>query len=199
MDGPGELDLLLGEIRACRICEADLPLGPRPILRASTTAAIFIAGHAPGLSVHESGIAWHDASGKRLRSWMGVDEDTFYDEQIVAIVPMGFFYPGRSKSGDLPPRPECRAMWHRRLLSLLTNVKLTIAVGEHAQRYYLGSRYRGSVTETVRAFRDYGDVIPIPHPSPRNQRWLAANPSFELDVVPELQARIRAETQRGRP
>jgi uracil-DNA glycosylase len=195
VDSTKKLRSLLDEVSACRICEADLPLGPRPILRASTKASILIAGHAPGIKVHESGIPWDDASGQRLREWMGIDNATFYDEHTVAIVPMGFCYPGRGKSGDLPPRPECRAAWHHRLLPLLTNVKLIIAVGEHAQRYHLADRYRGSVTETVKAFREYDNVIPIPHPSPRNQPWLAANPHFQNELVPELQARIRTAVQ----
>jgi len=186
------LDSLLTEIRACRQCESTLPLGPRPILRAQTSARLLIVGQAPGTRVHETGIPWNDPSGNRLRDWLNLDRDTFYDESHIAIVPMGFCYPGKGSSGDLPPRPECRASWHPRLLPLLNQVELTLLIGSYAQAYYLGDRRKATLTETVRAWRDYGPAfIPLPHPSPRNQLWLRRNPWYEAELVPVLQARIR--------
>lgn len=190
------LDSLLTEIRACRQCESTLPLGPRPILRAQIGARLLIVGQAPGTRVHETGIPWNDPSGNRLRDWLNLDRDTFYDESRIAIVPMGFCYPGKGSSGDLPPRPECRASWHPRLLPLLNQVELTLLVGSYAQAYYLGDRRKATLTDTVRAWRDYGPAfIPLPHPSPRNQLWLKRNPWYEAELVPVLQARIRALLQ----
>lgn len=186
-----ELELLLGEIRACRLCEAQLPLGPRPVLRASETATLLVVGQAPGTLVHGSGVPWDDASGVRLREWMGMDKARFYDETTVAIVPMGFCYPGRGASGDLPPRPECRATWHPRLLPLLPNVRLVLAIGQFAQAYFLGESRKKTLTDTVRAWREYAPrVIPLPHPSPRNIGWFKHNPWFESDVLPALRARV---------
>lgn len=186
-----KLDALLREIRACRICEAHLPLGPNPVLRASATARILVVGQAPGTKVHASGIPWNDASGERLRAWMGVDRDTFYDEKRIAIVPMGFCYPGRSRGGDSPPRPECARTWHPRLIPLLRNVRLTLLVGQYAQAYFLRGRRRGSLTATVRAFADYlPDYLPMVHPSPRNQGWLKRHPRFERDLLPVLRERV---------
>lgn len=181
------LDPLLAEIRACRLCAATLPLGPRPVLRASAGARLLVAGQAPGTRVHASGIPWDDASGQRLRAWMGVDVDTFYDASRVAIVPMGFCYPGRGRGGDLPPRPECAATWHPRLLPLLTDVELVLAIGHYAQAHHLGPRRGRSLTDTVRAWREHAPrVIPLPHPSPRNTLWLRRNPWFEDEVLPML-------------
>ena len=190
--GKRALELLLGEIAGCRICEASLPLGPRPVLAADLRARVLIAGHAPGRKVHASGVPWQDASGETLRSWLGVDAATFYDPGAVALVPMGFCYPGTGPSGDLPPRPECRATWHPRLLPLLRGVTLTLLVGEHAQRYHLAAAWRGSVTDNVRAWRELGARIPLPHPSPRNRPWLAKNPFFERELLPDLRARVAA-------
>jgi uracil-DNA glycosylase len=197
---PSPLESLLTEIRACRLCEASLPLGPRPVLRASATATLLIAGQAPGTLVHGSGVPWDDASGVRLRGWLGLDKATFYDESKIAIVPMGFCYPGRGASGDLPPRPECRATWHPRLLPLLPAVKLVLAIGQYAQAHFLGDRRRKTLTDTVAAWRDYappagpGDVpdrvFPLPHPSPRNVAWFVHNPWFEADVLPALRAAV---------
>ncbi len=186
-----ELESLLTEIRACRLCEAHLPLGPRPVLRASATATLLIAGQAPGTLVHGSGVPWDDASGVRLRGWLGLDKHAFYDEAKVAIVPMGFCYPGRGASGDLPPRPECRETWHPKLLPLLPNVALTLAVGQYAQQYFLGERRKKTLTDTVAAWREYAPaVFPLPHPSPRNIAWFVHNPWFEGEVVPALRARV---------
>lgn len=187
------LDALLADIRACRLCAAHLPLGPRPVVRASATARLLIVGQAPGARVHASGVPWDDASGRRLREWLGVDADTFYDESRVAIVPMGFCYPGRAGSGDAPPRPECRATWHGTLLPMLPQVRLTLPIGQYAQAYLLGARRRPTLTDTVRAWREYApDVLPLPHPSPRNVGWFKANPWFGTDVLPALRARVHA-------
>ena len=186
------LDALLAEIRACRLCAAQLPLGPRPVLRASGTSRLLIVGQAPGTKVHASGIPWDDASGKRLREWLEIDTDDFYDASRIAIVPMGFCYPGKSGAGDAPPRPECRATWHPRLLPLLSNVQLTLPIGQYAQGYCLGARRKATLTDTVRAWRDYmPEHLPLPHPSPRNIGWFKANPWFERDVVPVLRERVR--------
>lgn len=185
------LDRLLGDIRACRLCEAHLPLGPRPVLRASASARLLIVGQAPGTKVHASGVPWDDASGKRLRTWLDMTPECFYDETRIAIVPMGFCYPGKQGSGDAPPRPECRATWHPRLLPLLPDIGLTLLIGQYAQAYFLGDRRKATLTDTVRAWREYApDVLPLPHPSPRNIGWFKANPWFEAEVVPALRARI---------
>ena len=186
-----DLDALLGSIRACRLCEAHLPLGPRPVLRAAATARVLIVGQAPGTRVHASGIPWDDASGRRLREWLGLDAPTFYDESRVAIVPMGFCYPGRAGGGDAPPRPECRATWHGALLPMLPAVDLTLLIGQYAQAYFLGPRRKATLTDTVRAWREYAPaVVPLPHPSPRNVGWFKANPWFEADVLPALRASV---------
>jgi uracil-DNA glycosylase len=192
-DPARELDTLLREIRACRLCEAHLPLGPRPVLAASTNARLLILSQAPGKRVHETGIPWNDASGRRLREWLQVDEATFYDAQRVAIVPMGFCYPGRAGSGDAPPRPECRATWHPRLLPLLRGVEFTLSIGQYAQAWRLGARRKATLTETVRAWREYlPDNMPLPHPSPRNVGWFKANPWFDSEVLPALRERVHA-------
>lgn len=187
------LDQLLRQIRDCRICEQHLPLGPRPVLRASASARLLIASQAPGTRVHASGIPWDDASGKRLREWMQVDKDTFYDETRIAIVPMGFCYPGKAGSGDAPPRPECRATWHPRLQPLLPRVELSLLIGRFAQEYWLGALRKRTLTDTMRAWRGcLPRFLPLPHPSPRNIAWFKANPWFETEVLPTLRSRVRA-------
>ncbi len=186
---------LLEDIRACRLCEAHLPLGPRPVLRAaSPEARVLIVGQAPGTRVHASGVPWDDASGKRLRGWMGVTAETFYDETQFAIVPMGFCYPGRGKGGDNPPRPECAPLWHEKVCEHLPNIGLTLLIGAYAQAHYLGDRRKATLGETVRAWQDYVDqgFLPLVHPSPRNQMWLRRNPWFEEEIVPYLRERIAA-------
>ncbi|MGB5439614.1 MAG: uracil-DNA glycosylase family protein [Gammaproteobacteria bacterium] len=184
------LDDLLKNVRACRVCESRLPLGPRPVLRASRSARILIIGQAPGTKVHQSGIPWNDPSGDRLRDWMQLDRGRFYDESEIAIIPMGFCYPGKGKSGDLPPRPECATLWHERLFAELPNLQLRLLVGKYAQDYYLGSR-RQSLTRTVQHWQDYlPDYFPLPHPSPRNLRWFRLNPWFESTVIPSLRAQL---------
>ncbi|GGP25507.1 uracil-DNA glycosylase family protein [Silvimonas amylolytica] len=184
------LQNLLTDIRACREC-TDLPLGPRPVLVADARARILVIGQAPGTKVHASGVPWSDASGLRLRQWLGVDDATFYDPAQFAIVPMGFCYPGKGKSGDLPPRAACSALWHPQLLPLLPNIELVLAIGQYAQAFYLGNARQADLTTTVRAWRDYAPrTFVLPHPSPRNQLWLKRNPWFEEEVVPALQGRV---------
>ncbi len=188
-----ELEVLLREVRACRQCASQLPLGPRPVLRANRAARVLIVGQAPGTRVHETGIPWNDPSGDRLRDWLGVDRDAFYDDRRFAIIPTGLCYPGRGRAGDLPPRPECAPTWHPRLRALLPRIALTLLVGRYAQVYYLDSRRKANLTETVRAWREYLPVfLPLPHPSPRNTRWLRVNAWFAAEVLPELRARVHA-------
>jgi uracil-DNA glycosylase len=188
---PSELESLLVDIRACRLCAASLPLEPRPILRAEASARLLVVGQAPGTLVHGSGIPWSDASGMRLRGWLGMDRDTFYDQARVAIVPMGFCYPGRGVSGDMPPRPECSRTWHHRLFPLLPNVQLVLAIGQYAQAYFLGERRRKTLTDTVANWREYAPRhFPLPHPSPRNTGWFKHNPWFDNEVVPALRTRV---------
>ncbi|MFV8817784.1 uracil-DNA glycosylase family protein [Haliea sp. E17] len=183
---------LLSEVRACRLCEKDLPLGPNPVLRASASARLLIVGQAPGTRVHASGIPWNDPSGDRLRQWLQMDRERFYDDSRIAIVPMGFCYPGRGRSGDLPPRPECAAQWHAALLEQMPRIELVLLIGQYAQNHYLG-RSRETLTERVRRWRDFGPrFLPLPHPSPRNTLWLKRNPWFEAEVVPELRRRVAA-------
>ena len=184
------LTRLLEDVRACRHCEAHLPLGPRPVLRARPSARILLVGQAPGTRVHASGIPWDDPSGDRLRDWMGVDRTTFYDERKIAIVPIGFCYPGKGKSGDLPPRPECAPRWHASVLERLPNIELTLLIGKYAQDYYLADDF-GNLTERVRHWRDAPvATLPLPHPSPRNQLWLKKNPWFTEEVLPQLGANV---------
>ncbi len=187
------LDTLLTEIHACRVCEAYLPLGPKPVLRASSTARVLIVGQAPGRRVHETGIPWNDPSGDRLRIWLGMTREQFYDERHIAIVPTGFCYPGSGPRGDAPPRPECAPLWHPPLRALMPHIRLTLLIGQYAQAYYLQTRRKKSLRETVQAYRDYlPECLPLPHPSPRNQLWLKQNPWFETEVVPILKARVAA-------
>jgi uracil-DNA glycosylase len=187
------IDALLRDIRACRLCEAHLPLGPRPVLRASTTARLLIVGQAPGTKVHTSGVPWDDASGKRLREWLQMTPEDFYDESRIAIVPVGFCYPGKQRAGDAPPRPECRATWHPRLIPMLTQVRLTLLIGQYAHAHFLGGKRKATLTDTVRAWSEYApDCFPLPHPSPRNIGWFKANHWFERDAVPALRERVRA-------
>lgn len=187
------LSRLLDEIRACRICEAQLPLGPRPVLRAAESARLLIVGQAPGTRVHASGVPWDDASGARLREWLQLDASTFYDSARVAIVPMGFCYPGKAGSGDAPPRPECRANWHPRLMPLLPNIELTLLIGQYAQSHFLGALRKPTLTDTVRAWREYlPRYVPLPHPSPRNVAWFKRNSWFADEVLPTLRGRVAA-------
>lgn len=182
---------LLRDVRACRLCDDQLPLGANPVLRAQGSARILIIGQAPGTKVHASGIPWDDASGERLRGWMGVPPEVFYDEKRVAIVPMGFCYPGRGKGGDLPPRRECAEHWHEPIMASLPNIELTLLIGSYAQTYYLEGRYK-TLGERVKGWRRFAPSrLPLVHPSPRNYRWLRDNPWFEEEVVPYLRKRVR--------
>ena len=183
---------LLASVKACRLCESALPLGPRPVLQVDPRARILIAGQAPGRRVHESGVPFDDPSGERLRDWLGVTRDVFYDPRQVAILPMGFCYPGTGKSGDLPPRPECEKAWREPLMQSLGNIRLTLVIGQYAQRWHL-SQLQKNLTETVRAWQDYGQgVIPLPHPSPRNNIWIKKNPWFAESLLPALKQATRA-------
>jgi len=187
------LTTLLKDIRSCTFCEKNLPLGPRPVITASLEAPIVIIGQAPGIKVHETGIPWNDASGKLLREWLGLNESLFYNEQKVALIPMGFCYPGKGRSGDMPPRPECAPQWHPPLWQFMKKVNLKILVGQYAQQYYLGDKARENLTQTVRHFNDYlPGYFPLPHPSPRNRPWLKKNPWFEAELVPVLKKKIAA-------
>lgn len=184
-------DDLVAQVRQCRICEGSLPLGPRPVIQISGSARLLVVGQAPGRRVHDSGLPFNDPSGDRLRAWMGIDRDTFYDDQQLAILPMGLCYPGTGKSGDLPPRPECAPAWRDLLLERLTEVQLTLVIGQYAQAWHL-SGGKKSVTERVRHWREvWPEILPLPHPSPRNNLWLRRNPWFEEQVIPELQQRVR--------
>lgn len=186
------LERIAEEARACRSCADHLPLGPRPVFRVGATARLLIVGQAPGTRVHETGIPWNDRSGDRLRDWLGMDRDAFYDSARVAILPMGFCYPGvDARGGDRPPRPECAPLWHPRLRPLLSAVGVTLLVGQYAQRHYLGERCRANLTETVRAWRDYAPaLVPLPHPSWRNTAWLDKNPWFADELLPDLRRRL---------
>ncbi len=183
---------LLHEIRNCTLCAEHLPLGPRPVLTAHRDAKILVVGQAPGTKVHNTGIPWNDQSGNRLRNWLQVSRDTFYDPAKFAIVPMGFCYPGRGKSGDLPPRPECAPIWHHKVLSELPNIELTLLIGQYAQWYYLKEMRYKTLTETVKNYEEFlPEFIPTPHPSPRNSLWLRKNPWFKFEVVPLLSERVQ--------
>ncbi len=186
-----KLNMLLSEIRACRLCEAELPQGPRPIVRASSTSKILIVGQAPGRRVHASGIPWNDPSGDRLRLWLQHTREQFYDERQIAILPIGMCFPGSGPRGDAPPRPECAPLWHPKLRGLLPKVGLILLIGQYAQAYYLGKRRKKTLRETVLAYAEYlPEFLPLPHPSPRNQLWLKQNPWFVEAVVPVLRNRV---------
>ncbi len=181
---------LLDEIRSCTVCADHLPAGPRPIVQFSATSRIVIIGQAPGRRVHETGVPWDDPSGIRLRSWLGLTEEQFYDPSLVAIVPMGFCYPGTGSSGDLPPRPECAPLWHERVLERLPTDRLTVILGSYAQGRYIDDAER-TLTATVAKWREYlPDRIVLPHPSPGNNRWLRQNPWFEAETLPAVAERV---------
>lgn len=185
------MESLLNNIRACTICAPYLPHSPKPVLAAAPTSKILLIGQAPGSKVHQSGILWDDASGNNLREWLQMDHETFYNPNNLAVVPMGFCYPGKGKSGDLPPRPECAVTWHAQILSQFKSLKLTLLVGNYAQRYYLRKNGKETLTETVRAYHEYlPNYFPLPHPSPRNNIWMKNNSWFKEEVIPALRKRI---------
>ena len=184
------MEELLNEARKCRHCAEHLELGPRPVLSADRESRLVIIGQAPGSVVHGTGVPWDDKSGENLRRWLGVDSLTFYDPKKIALVPMGFCYPGKGKSGDLAPRPECAPLWHERLMAEMKQVKLTLLVGKYAQDYYLEKPSK-TLTETVRKFRDHlPQYLPLPHPSPRNNIWQAKNEWFGEEVLPVLKETV---------
>ena len=187
------LDGLVAAVRACRACDKQLPLGARPVIQAGSAARVLVVGQAPSASVHASGIPWSDRSGERLRAWMGIDADVFYDRQRVAILPIGYCYPGRASSGDLPPRRECAELWLGRLLAHLPRVELTLLIGQYAQAHFLGGVGHATVTATTRNWRAHAPrIIPLPHPSPRNVAWFKANPWFDDELLPVLQREVRS-------
>ena len=189
------LEALLQRVRRCTLCEPVLPCGARPVVQADRRARILVAGQAPGRKVHQTGIPFNDPSGDRLREWMGVSRETFYDASRIAIVPMGFCYPGKGKAGDLPPRPECAPAWRGNLLDHLPDLQLVLAIGQYAHAYHLPGPKR-SVTDNVRNWRAvWPGVLPLPHPSPRNNLWLRRNAWFEVEIIPVLQAQIAALLQ----
>lgn len=185
------LEQLLAEIRACRVCQNELTLGCNPVIQAASSAKILIIGQAPGAKVHQTSVPWNDLSGQRLRQWLQIDSDTFYDPHQVAIMPMGLCYPGKGKSGDLPPRKECAPLWHHQILPLLPQIKLTLLIGQYAQNYYLNDKPK-TLTETVRHWQKWAPhFLPLPHPSPRNTLWLRKNSWFEETVLPIIQTQVR--------
>lgn len=187
----GQLIPLLNKVRKCTLC-ADLPLGPKPILQLDGHARILVAGQAPGRKTHHKGIPFDDPSGNRLREWLGVSRETFYDASQLAILPMAFCFPGTGKSGDLPPPAQCAQQWRTTLLSHAVNVELTLVIGQYALDWHLGSQQSRTLTETVRNWQAYWpEILPMPHPSPRNNRWLKNNPWFEAEVLLDLRARVR--------
>ncbi len=185
------LEQLLRRVRECTVCAAHLPYPPKPVLLAKATARLIIVGQAPGRKVQETGIPWNDPSGDRLREWLQLSKEVFYDESRIAIIPAGFCYPGKGKSGDMPPRPECAPLWHPPLRAALPKIELTLLVGSYAQEHYLGKLRKGSLSDTVKAFPEYMPVyFPLPHPSPRNRLWLRQRPWFDTDVLPTLRERV---------
>lgn len=185
------MKVLLDEITSCNLCAQHLELGPRPVMSAHPDSKLVIIGQAPGTRVHATGIPWNDPSGKNLRKWMQISEEDFYNPEKVAIIPMGFCYPGKGKSGDLPPRQECAPKWHQQLLDLMPKVRLTLLIGLYAQRYYLGDEMKSTLTETVSNFREYlPKYLPLPHPSPRNNIWMKKNPWFEQEVLTDLREQV---------
>jgi uracil-DNA glycosylase len=190
---PDKMDKLLKKMQRCEVCKEYLPLGPRPVVQLNKFSKIVIISQAPSRRVHETGIPWNDASGNKLRAWMNVSNETFYDPACISILPMGFCYPGKGVCGDLPPRPECAPLWHPQVFKYFENKPMILLVGQYAQRYYLKNNFKGSLTETVRSYASYlPSYFPLPHPSPRNQNWVIINPWFMKEAVPELQKRIQA-------
>jgi len=185
-----KLSAAIAELKSCTLCK-DLPRGPAPVFQIGRQARILIIGQAPGIKAHDSGIPWNDASGERLREWMGLDEKNFYDKKSIAIIPMGMCYPGKGERGDLPPRKECFSHWHERLITGLPDLELILLIGNYAQSAYLQNSRKKNLSETVRSFKDYSPrFFPLPHPSPLNNIWLSKNKWFEQSVVPELRQKV---------
>lgn len=183
---------LVREVKECTLCASNLPLGPRPVFQIHPDAKVLVVGQAPGRAVHNTGIPFNDPSGDRLRDWLGVDKDDFYNPEKFAILPMGFCYPGTGKTGDLPPRKECAEKWRNQLLETIPNIEITLAIGQYAIDWHLHKKKKKNLTETVKAWREYWpEYLPMPHPSPRNNIWLKKNPWFEKEVLPELKKNIR--------
>jgi len=186
------MDKLLQQIKNCQACILHLNDGVNPVIAASPKSKIIIIGQAPGRIVHNTGIPWNDKSGDTLRNWLGIDKQTFYNTDSIALIPMGFCFPGSGKNGDLPPRSECAPLWHEQLLALMPDVKLVLLVGQYAQKYYLGNSAKNNLTVTVQHFDDYlPHYFPLPHPSPRNNIWQSKNPWFKHNVLPELRQRVQ--------
>ena len=190
---------ILNKIQGCEVCKEHLPLGPRPVIQLNEFSKIVIISQAPSRRVHETGIPWNDASGKKLKSWMNVSDEIFYNPACISIVPMGFCYPGKAMSGDLPPRLECAPLWHPQVFKNFKSKPLILLIGQYAQRYYLKKSFKGSLTETVRNYQEYLPIyFPLPHPSPRNQNWIKINPWFMEETVPELKKRIQLAVSGGK-
>ncbi|EAZ79693.1 uracil-DNA glycosylase family protein [Algoriphagus machipongonensis] len=186
-----KLYLLSSQARACLICAGKIPFEPKPVFRIHPKSKILVVGQAPGTKVQNTGIPWNDPSGEELRRWLDVGREEFYNEEIFGILPMGFCYPGKGNSGDLPPRPECAPTWHPQFLKELPDLKLILLIGQYAQRYYLNGERKSNLTETVKAFKDYlPQYFPLVHPSPRNRLWQRKNPWFEKQVIPELRQHV---------
>lgn len=186
------MNKLLNKIQQCEVCKEHLPLGPRPVVQLNGYSKIVIISQAPGRRVHETGIPWNDASGKKLKSWMNISDEIFYNPACISILPMGFCYPGKTVSGDLPPRLECAPLWHPQILKNFKSKPLILLIGQYAQRYYLKKNFKGSLTKTVGNYKEYlPTYFPLPHPSPRNQNWVKINSWFMKEVVPELQKRVQ--------
>jgi uracil-DNA glycosylase len=186
-----DFELTVAAVRACETCKLHLPLGPRPVFQISRTACILVAAQAPGRRVHETGIPFNDPSGDRLRDWMGIDRAAFYDAAKIALLPMGFCYPGTGKSGDLAPRPECAEKWRKQLLDFLPDIQLSLVIGQYAHAWHLGERQKSTLTETVKNWKEYWPKsLTLPHPSPRNNMWLRRNPWLEEEIVPVLRGRV---------
>ena len=186
---------LQADIAKCTICAEHLPLGPRPVVQFSAKSRVLIIGQAPGTKVHKSGIPWDDDSGDRLRDWLGLDKPHFYDPDKIALMPMGFCYPGKASGGDAPPRQECAPQWHDQLMSTLPKSRLTLLVGMYAQTYYMPEQKRLTLTERVARWREFGETIPLPHPAWRVRMWMAKNPWFEAELLPELRRRVAQLTR----
>ena len=186
------IEELLNNIKQCRICDEYLPMGANPVMAAGKNSKIIVIGQAPGRVVHATNIPWNDKSGDNLRNWLGVTRDQFYDTSLFSLMPMGFCYPGTGKSGDLPPRKECAPKWHAPLIDCMRRTELVLLVGNYAQQYYLKKNAKSTLTETVHSFEDYLPMyLPLPHPSPRNNIWMAKNPWFSKEVIPYLRKRIK--------